>query len=353
LNSNTLNFALECNMTSRRNVLVYGAYGHTGRFVADKLRRRGWTPVLGGRNADKLAEARGAHKDEAMRVAPVEDPESLVRAAQDCVAILNCAGPFEDTAAALIESALGLEIPYLDITGEPGVVAATFERFADRALAEGVVVAPAFGFYGALGDLLACAAMRDWQSVDTVSIAYALDGWKPTAGTLAVMKRMTGARPVSAEGKLGLRTDRPAFLEHVFPEPAGRQTVMADYPGPESVLIPWYIPASNIKIFMAVAALRDLQDPNTPGPVAADESGRSAQTFMIHVEVTKGPQTRSAWAQGRDIYATTAPVIVEAMVRVLSGRCRRSSGVVSAGQMFDAQEFLESLASDNFRFAIH
>jgi short subunit dehydrogenase-like uncharacterized protein len=196
-------------MTRGKNVLVYGASGHTGRFVADELRRRGWTPVLGGRNADKLIEARDPHKDEAVRVALVEDPDSLVRAAQDCVAILNCAGPFEDTAAALIESALGLKIPYLDVTGEPGVVTATFERFAERALAEGVVVVPATGFFGALADLLTGAAMGEWRSVDTVSVAFALDGWKPTPGTLAVMKRMTGGPPRLRRRQVGGEDRRP------------------------------------------------------------------------------------------------------------------------------------------------
>ena len=36
-------------------VTVYGAYGHTGRFIVRELLKRGWTPVLAGRDAAKLA----------------------------------------------------------------------------------------------------------------------------------------------------------------------------------------------------------------------------------------------------------------------------------------------------------
>lgn len=38
-------------MTSNRVLTVYGAYGHTGRFVVAELRKRGWTPILSGRDA--------------------------------------------------------------------------------------------------------------------------------------------------------------------------------------------------------------------------------------------------------------------------------------------------------------
>ena len=43
-----------------RNVLVYGAYGHTGRFVVTELLRRGLTPVLSGRDAARLGQHGGS-----------------------------------------------------------------------------------------------------------------------------------------------------------------------------------------------------------------------------------------------------------------------------------------------------
>ena len=40
-------------MGSGRNVAVFGAYGHTGRFVVAELRERGYVPLLLGRDQDK------------------------------------------------------------------------------------------------------------------------------------------------------------------------------------------------------------------------------------------------------------------------------------------------------------
>jgi len=112
---------------STRPVLVYGAYGHTGRFVLAELRRRGWRSIVSGRNHDQLAAVAAA--DDVLRPAGLSDAAALDRAADGCRAILNCAGPFANTAAPLIETALRAKIPYLDIAGETDVVADVFRRF--------------------------------------------------------------------------------------------------------------------------------------------------------------------------------------------------------------------------------
>jgi hypothetical protein len=48
-------------------------------------------------------------------------------------------------------------------------------------------------------------------------------------------------------------------------------------------------------------------------------------------------------ASGRDIYAVSAPLAVEAVHRVLTGRTRMV-GVASAGEIFDAPDFLRALS---------
>ena len=47
----------------------------------------------------------------------------------------------------------------------------------------------------------------------------------------------------------------------------------------------------------------------------------------------------------RNIYAITAPIVVEAAERILDGRFK-ATGVVAAGEVFDAQNFLRSLRPD-------
>ena len=41
-------------LTKQKGILVYGATGHTGKLIAAKLKERGITATLAGRNEEKL-----------------------------------------------------------------------------------------------------------------------------------------------------------------------------------------------------------------------------------------------------------------------------------------------------------
>jgi len=112
-------------MIQNRTVTVFGAYGHTGRFVVQELRKRGFTPILSGRDAAKLKEAGNAHPGSEVRVATVDDSGSLDPALSGAAAVINCAGPFIDTAAPVIDAAMRASIHYLDIAAEQASVRRT------------------------------------------------------------------------------------------------------------------------------------------------------------------------------------------------------------------------------------
>jgi hypothetical protein len=59
--------------------------------------------------------------------------------------------------------------------------------------------------------------------------------------------------------------------------------------------------------------------------------------------VRSGDVERRATALGQDIYAVTAPLVVEAVERILAGHTR-TTGLASAGAMFDAADFLRALS---------
>jgi hypothetical protein len=94
---------------------------------------------------------------------------------------------------------------------------------------------------------------------------------------------------------------------------------------------------------MTAEAARDVSTADTSAPVAVDERGRSAQTFLVDVIVRSGGRDSRAVACGQDIYAVTAPLAVEAINRILTGQTR-TTGVASAGEIFDAPDFLRALA---------
>lgn len=88
--------------------------------------------------------------------------------------------------------------------------------------------------------------------------------------------------------------------------------------------------------------LRDLRDPATPGPVATDEQGRSDQTFVIEALVRNGSEQRRTSLKGRDIYAITAPIVVESVERICTDA--REGGAFALGQLVDAADLLQHLA---------
>jgi saccharopine dehydrogenase-like protein len=329
------------NLNASERVTVFGAYGHTANFVIAELRRRGFTPILAGRDAVKLHAASEAHPRSEVRVASVDDPASLDAAMDGSAAIINCAGPFLDTSVPLIESAIRSRIPYLDIAAEQAAVLQVFDRFSSDTRADEIVIAPALAFFGGLGDLMATAALGDWDRTDEIRIAVALDSWHPTRGTRITGQRNPGPRYFFTNGALerGDPAPGPAWS---FPEPFGTQNVVS-LSFAESIVIPRHLRTRDIRAFLGETALRDVRDPNTPAPAPADASGRSAQVFLMDVIVRRGDEERRLVARGRDIYAATAPIVVEAAERILRGLARKK-GVVAAGEAFDAQDFLSALS---------
>src|SRR5437868_4513743 len=135
---------------TRQGIVVFGAAGHTGRFVVGELDRRGWAPVLAGRESAALRALGDVYPSCEVRAASVEDAAGLDRVVRGARAVINCAGPFLDTATPVIEAALRARAHYLDVTAEQAAALAAFERFAAGAAAAGVAVVPAMAFYGGL-----------------------------------------------------------------------------------------------------------------------------------------------------------------------------------------------------------
>ena len=324
-------------------VAVFGAYGHTGRFVVAELRERGYEPLPVGRDAGKLA---AAFPGAAQRVASVDDPATLDQALAGVAAVVNCAGPFASTAGPLIEAALRAGIPYVDVAAEIEANRDTFAHYAGRAEAAGVAVVPAMAFFGGLGDLLVTAAMGDWTAADEAHIAYGLSSWHPTAGTVASgvvsRERRDGRRVRFTDGRLVYADGDLPRRDWEFPAPLGVRPVLGEFSMADVVTVPSHLDIPEVCTYMTVNAASDLAAGDAPA--AVDERGRSAQTFTVDVVVRAGDVRRRVVAHGQDIYAISAPLAVEAVHRILTGRTR-ATGVASAGRIFDAPDFLGALSA--------
>jgi len=312
---------------SASKIAVIGASGHTGRFVVDELRRRGIEPIAVTRE----------------RVGDLSDAAKLDGALVGAAAVINCAGPFVDSARAVIEAALRAGIHYLDVTAEQRSALDAFEAFDAPARAANVAIVPVAAFYGGLGDLLTSAAIGDWASADEATIAIALDRWWPTQGTRRTGARNTVARLVLRDGKLEAQETPRATAVWNFGDSFGAQDVV-ELPFTETILLARHLRLSSIRNFINEAPLNDLRDPATGPPQAADAMGRSAQRFLVEAVVRREDLERRATASGRDIYAVTAPLVVEAVQRIVGGEVLQR-GVRALGSLVDARGFLDALVA--------
>ena len=336
----------------RPAVAVFGAAGHTGRFVVAELVRRGIVPLATARDVAALTAAKFATDKVVCRQASVEDIASLDRALEGAAAVINCAGPFLETADALVNAALRAGIHYLDVSAEQPSVRAMLDKYDSAAREAGVVVIPAMGFYGGFADLLATAAINDWDeaALDTIDIMIGLDSWHPTRGTRITGAKNTEQRMVVAEGRLvpvaSPRTER----DWEFGGSLGRHA-MVEAPFSEIILIERHVKTAELHTYLSRIALDDIRDAATPAPEAADETGRSAQRFTVDVIATRDGSTRWMRAQGRDIYAFSGSLVCEVVERLLEGDFK-SVGAQPPGVILDAQAILSALKADGLRVVV-
>ncbi|RQZ09390.1 saccharopine dehydrogenase [Burkholderia sp. Bp9031] len=327
-------------MDGQMTVAVYGATGHTGRFVVAELERRELGAIRVGRDAARLAQ--GGNDATPSRVAAVDDPAALDAALHGAHAVINCAGPYLDTALPLADAALRAGIPYLDLTAEQPSVQALADRRDASARAAGVTLVPAAAFYGGLADLLVTAVVDPRQPIERVDVATGLDSWHPTRGTRVTGERNRAIRLIQKDGKPAAVPSTARERRWPFPSPLGDVDVTL-LPFSEVMTLARHLRIDTIESWLATLALRDVRDAGTPPPQPVDALGRSAQQFALDAVVVQNGITHRATASGRDIYAVSAPIIVEATVRLLSGRTLTSGGVRSLGELFDARDFLAAL----------
>ncbi|MGM0524594.1 MAG: saccharopine dehydrogenase family protein [Pseudomonadota bacterium] len=160
--------------------MIYGAYGYSGELIAKQAKARGYSPVLAGRNADKL-EPLAEQLKLTFRDFSLQDVDQVKRELADVDLVVNCAGPFSQTAASLMHACIDSKTHYLDITGEIDV----FEyahQLAERAEQAGIVLCPGVGFDVIPTDCV--AARLNAQMPDATHLALGFDsGSRMSRGT--------------------------------------------------------------------------------------------------------------------------------------------------------------------------
>lgn len=161
--------------------LLYGSYGFVGRLVAREAVEREAAFVLAGRDGEKLAE-QASDLDRPARRFDLSDPTAIAEPLDDVDCVLNCAGPFSNTAGALVEACLQSETDYVDITGEIPVIERIESRSED-AVDAGSTLLPSAGFSSVPMGCLA-AHLVD-RLPDATRLALGADSFRiPSVGSI-------------------------------------------------------------------------------------------------------------------------------------------------------------------------
>jgi hypothetical protein len=126
-----------------------------------------------------------------------------------------------------------------------------------------------------------------------------------------------------------------------FAPPLGDQA-MVELPFSEVITMAQHLKVGTIRSLLNRSALADIRDATTPPPTAVDDSERSAQRFELQVRLVQGSATKMASARGQDIYAVTAPIVIQAALHLLSPSYRHS-GALALAEAIDPVELLRAL----------
>jgi short subunit dehydrogenase-like uncharacterized protein len=264
--------------------------------------------------------------------------------------VINCAGPFIDTAHPVVSAALRATCHYLDVCAEQPTTASTLRTFHKAARLAGVAVVPSMAFYGGLADLMAAAALAGDDSADSIDIMIGLDSWHPTRGTRITIDRKALGNLAITEGQHQPVASPPARRTWDFGPPLHVHDVV-ELPFSETVLISRHITTQELHNYVSEIAVREVLDPTTSPPTTDSSSGPSSQQFAIEVVVRRDRVQRRAVMRGHDIYAISAPLLGEAAQRLLNGELTEP-GAYAPAEVFDPDTILTALARGHASFGV-
>ena len=318
--------------------LLYGAYGFTGRLIAQLARAYDINLLLAGRNEAEVRKI-SAQTGFPGIAFELNDHAKLDELLKNGQGVIHGAGPFKDTLKPMVEACIRTGRHYLDINGD----IRCFEEirgYDDQAKEAGVMLLPGTGFDVVPTDCLARFVAERLPDAVALRIAFASLGSRLSHGTAATMISKLG------EGGMVRKAGR------IVRRPFGENALMVDF-GSEQLFtmsIPWGDVSTawhttgipDIEAFTHVKPalyqimkwqwlfnpllrtswfrrlLRKRIDRQQAGP---DDHMRASARSLAWAEVRNEHGERvSAWLSGPDVYDITAHAALIIAGRVKMGQ---------------------------------
>lgn len=168
-----------------RKWILYGANGYTGEIIARKAKEYNLTPILAGRNKEKIIKL----SDELnlpYRIFSLDDPKEIQKNIQGSELVFNAAGPYTKTAKPIVEACIDSKIHYLDITGEIPVYE-LIKTYSAKAQKANVMLLPGVGFDVVPTDCVAKTLSEELPSADTLELVFYMESSASRGTTLSMI----------------------------------------------------------------------------------------------------------------------------------------------------------------------
>lgn len=309
---------------------IYGAYGYTGRLVAELAVERGHAPLLMGRNPQQLS-ALATELGLEHRACSVDDAAALQAALKDVDVLAHCAGPFSRTSRQVVDACLATGTHYIDVTGEIDVLESVLDRH-EEAKTAAIALLPGSGFDVVPTDCLAAMVAGALPGADRIELAFRAGGGMSRGTTLTALESLgTGGR-ARVDGRIVAvpaawrrrAFEFPSRTATVTSIPWGDVSTATRSTGVPNVTVYTEVPLARLqpglalllgipgtKQGLSMVARRVLSGPS--GDV------RDRTRSEVVAEAHRGPEKVEAAISAPNGYALTADSVVRIVERVQAG----------------------------------
>ncbi|MEU0543717.1 saccharopine dehydrogenase NADP-binding domain-containing protein [Nocardia sp. NPDC005978] len=337
-------------------IALYGATGHTAGYILDRIRALGSTPILVGRNADRLRAAAAAAglPDAEIRIADLNDHAALVAAFTGADVVISALSAFVETGAAVVAAAVAAGAHYTDTSGEQLFLQRVFENHGAAAEAAGVTLLPGITDNNLTGDLLGHLVARRVQGPAELVLSHLSrsggNGSKGSAKTvLASRDWFIGGGYHYEDGVLrtSVATKHP---ELTFPGDTA-PTPVVKFPQSSVLTIPRHSEVAYVAGAVAASINAHLSGFTDAALDSMPEAPDADLRYYMIVDAhgADGAGVRGL-VDGVDSYRDSAIMAVEVAIRLAAGGIR--PGALAPAEAFDPAEFLNSLVPHGITWSI-
>ena len=296
-------------------VLIYGAYGFTGKGISELASEYGITPVLAGRNESKLKPLADSLGYDYV-VLPLENNhDNLVKVLKHFEIVLHIAGPYTYTAKPMLDAVVEAGTHYVDLTGENHVIQAELDRDKEFKHAN-IMVMPAVGYDVVPTDCLnmyvADKISQPTQLTVVLNGNYtAAEGAQASRGTMKSGLEMLGRPLLKRENGEMVAMATPELIHR---KENGREQTLLQIPWADMITSYVSTGIPNIEVFQ----VQDGELPTWLLRVAQSDAGRRVLGWLIDNFAPEGPppgaqenrQTRIVSTVSNEAGATASAALI-------------------------------------------